>query len=132
MLLTASCVFVDGRFERDFGVRVGQDGRILEVGPLQELGKPDRVLEGRALLPGAVNAHSHAFQRLLRGRTQRAREDCEDDFWSWRDAMFRVASVLDPEQTFILQVRDPESAAVGTTDDGYGYVIMPLAREQKP
>jgi DNA polymerase-3 subunit beta len=40
--------------------------------------------------------------------------------------------VLDPEQTFALELRDAESAAVCRTDDGYGYVIMPLAREQKP
>ena len=39
--------------------------------------------------------------------------------------------VLDPEQTFLLEVRDAASAAVCKTDDGYGYVIMPLARDQK-
>ena len=40
--------------------------------------------------------------------------------------------VLDPEQTFVLDLRDSESAAVCTTDDGYGYIIMPLARDKKP
>lgn len=40
--------------------------------------------------------------------------------------------VLDPEQMFALEMRDAESAAVCSTDDGYGYVIMPLAREQRP
>jgi len=40
--------------------------------------------------------------------------------------------VLDPEKTFTLELRDAESAAVCSTDDGYGYVIMPLAREQRP
>ncbi len=39
--------------------------------------------------------------------------------------------VLEPEQTFVMELRDAESAAVATTDDGYGYVIMPLARDQK-
>jgi DNA polymerase-3 subunit beta len=39
--------------------------------------------------------------------------------------------VLDPEQTFTMEVRDAESAAVCSTEDGYGYVIMPLARDQK-
>jgi DNA polymerase-3 subunit beta len=37
--------------------------------------------------------------------------------------------VLDPETTFTLHLRDGESAVVCTTDDGYGYVIMPLAQE---
>jgi len=39
--------------------------------------------------------------------------------------------VLAPERTFVMEVRGPESAAVCRTDDGYGYVIMPLARDQK-
>jgi DNA polymerase-3 subunit beta len=37
--------------------------------------------------------------------------------------------VLDPEQTFTLHLRDSETAVVGSTDDGYGYVIMPLSQE---
>jgi DNA polymerase-3 subunit beta len=37
--------------------------------------------------------------------------------------------VLDPEKTVNLELKDAESAAVFATDDGYGYVIMPLARE---
>jgi DNA polymerase-3 subunit beta len=38
--------------------------------------------------------------------------------------------VLDPEKTFTLEIKNAESAAVCTTDDGYGYVIMPLARDR--
>jgi formimidoylglutamate deiminase len=43
-------------------------------------------------LPGFVNAHSHAFQRALRGRTE------GDDFWGWREAMLDLARSLTPEQ----------------------------------
>jgi formimidoylglutamate deiminase len=43
-------------------------------------------------LPGFVNAHSHAFQRALRGRTE------GDDFWGWRDAMLGLAERLTSEQ----------------------------------
>jgi len=43
-------------------------------------------------LPGFVNAHSHAFQRALRGRTE------GDDFWGWRDAMLALAERLTVEQ----------------------------------
>jgi DNA polymerase-3 subunit beta len=39
--------------------------------------------------------------------------------------------VLEPEQTFVLELKDAESAAVCTTDDGYAYIIMPLAHERK-
>jgi formimidoylglutamate deiminase len=41
-------------------------------------------------LPGFVNAHSHAFQRALRGRGEGA------DFWAWRDAMLAEAGRLTP------------------------------------
>ena len=39
--------------------------------------------------------------------------------------------VLNPEATLVVELRDGESAAVCSTDDGYAYVIMPLARDQK-
>jgi formimidoylglutamate deiminase len=42
-------------------------------------------------LPGFVNAHSHAFQRALRGRTEGG------DFWGWREAMLNLARDLTPE-----------------------------------
>lgn len=38
--------------------------------------------------------------------------------------------VLDPEQTFSVELQDSDSAAVCSTDDGYAYVIMPLARDR--
>ncbi len=38
--------------------------------------------------------------------------------------------VLDPEKTFTFDIENTESAAVLTTDDGYGYVVMPLARDR--
>jgi formiminoglutamate deiminase len=44
-------------------------------------------------IPGLANGHSHAFHRVLRGRTQRA----GGDFWSWRELMYQVAGVLDPD-----------------------------------
>jgi formimidoylglutamate deiminase len=46
----------------------------------------------RLTIPGFVNAHSHAFQRALRGRTEGG------DFWAWRESMLDVASRLAPEQ----------------------------------
>jgi formimidoylglutamate deiminase len=46
----------------------------------------------RLTLPGFVNAHCHAFQRSLRGRTE------GDDFWAWRDSMLDAARGLSPGQ----------------------------------
>jgi formimidoylglutamate deiminase len=42
-------------------------------------------------LPGFVNAHSHGFQRALRGRRTGA------DFWAWREAMIEEAERQTPE-----------------------------------
>ena len=42
------------------------------------------------------NAHSHAFQRGLRGRAERMAPDRRDDFWTWRTEMFALAGDLDP------------------------------------
>jgi formimidoylglutamate deiminase len=43
-------------------------------------------------LPGFVNAHSHAFQRALRGRVEGG------DFWAWRDTMLELAQAQTPER----------------------------------
>jgi formimidoylglutamate deiminase len=48
-----------------------------------------------ARVPAMVNAHSHAFQRDLRGVAERPVAP-DDDFWSWRTEMFRLAGALDP------------------------------------
>jgi formimidoylglutamate deiminase len=50
-------------------------------------------------LPAMVNAHSHAFQRDLRGVAERPSPGAGagDDFWSWREAMYRLAGALDPD-----------------------------------
>lgn len=49
-------------------------------------------MPARLALPGFVNAHSHAFQRALRGRVEGG------DFWAWRDAMLATAERLTPEE----------------------------------
>jgi DNA polymerase-3 subunit beta len=38
--------------------------------------------------------------------------------------------VLEPEKSFTLDLQDSDAAGVFTTDDGYGYVVMPLARDR--
>jgi formimidoylglutamate deiminase len=48
-----------------------------------------------AAVPAMVNAHSHAFQRDLRGVAERPGAP-DDDFWTWRTEMFRLAGALDP------------------------------------
>lgn len=56
------------------------------------------------VIPGLVTAHSHAFQHGLRGDTQRAGGET-GSFWSWRDAMYRLAEGLTPERIGALSQR---------------------------
>jgi formiminoglutamate deiminase len=68
------------------------DGRIAEVRAGVEPPPEAERLAG-VTIPGLANVHSHAFQRVLRGRTQRRR----GTFWSWRDAMYEAAAALTPD-----------------------------------
>ena len=66
-------------------------------------------------VPGLANGHSHAFHRALRGRTHRGR----GDFWSWRDLMYQVAAVLDPDRYLELATATyAEMALAGITAVG--------------
>ncbi len=56
-----------------------------------------RLLGQEIRLPALATAHSHAFQRAMRGTSQRRGEDPKDDFWSWRGQMYRLATSLTPE-----------------------------------
>jgi formimidoylglutamate deiminase len=51
----------------------------------------------QVLLPGVLNLHSHAFQRGMAGLSER-RGVCVDNFWTWRDVMYRFALTLTPDQ----------------------------------
>jgi len=59
-------------------------------------------------IPGFVNAHSHAFQRALRGRVEGG------DFWTWRDAMLELASGVRTDYRAVFsEMRDAGYTAVG-------------------
>ena len=55
--------------------------------------------DNHIVMPGLATAHSHAFQRALRGRTQR-RTTQAGSFWSWRGLMYDLAAKLDPDDIF--------------------------------
>ena len=58
----------------------------------------DAVHLAGPLLPGVVNAHSHAFQRAIAGLTEQRAPHGQDNFWSWRERMYAVAQRITPEQ----------------------------------
>jgi formimidoylglutamate deiminase len=49
-------------------------------------------------LPGFQNCHSHAFQYAMAGMAERHAPDANDDFWSWREAMYECALSFTPDQ----------------------------------
>ncbi len=52
------------------------------------------------MLPGLVNAHSHAFQRVIRGRTEYRTRHTRDSFWTWREMMYSAANRLSPGDVY--------------------------------
>ncbi len=77
-------------------LRVGAAGCWAEVTP-NTAPPPGADMLAAPVLPGLVNAHSHAFQRAFVGLAER-RNSAHDDFWSWRDRMYGVALRITPEQ----------------------------------
>ncbi len=68
--------------------------------------------------PGLVNAHSHAFQRVFRGRTE-GRSPAGGNFWTWRDAMYRAANALSPDDLYtVARMTYLEMALSGITTVG--------------
>jgi formimidoylglutamate deiminase len=53
------------------------------------------------VLPGMANLHSHAFQRAMAGLTE-LRGAAEDDFWTWRELMYRFVERLTPDQAQVI------------------------------
>lgn len=92
-ILHADLTWTGSKFERDVTVEIGPDGRIVRVGAVEPNRRVKR-LKRRALLPGFVNAHSHAFQRGLRTQSQRF-DTGSGNFWTWRETMYRLADALD-------------------------------------
>ena len=92
-------IYRDGGFHRDSGLLCNEAGQIPETTQPHEIGISSK-LDNRALLPGLVNAHSHAFQRVIRGRTEYRTANNKDSFWTWREMMYSAASRLTPEDVY--------------------------------
>lgn len=89
--LIADWALLDDGFAADVRIEVA-DGVIVSVMP-GGAGAGERV--AGALLPGMTDLHSHAFQRSFAGQAQDARGD--DDFWTWREAMYARAACMTPD-----------------------------------
>ena len=93
-------IYVEGQFKSGSALICNPAGQITNVVPVDQLTGQKRVrLANRAVLPGMINAHSHAFQRVLRGRTEYRTAE-KDSFWTWRAMMYSAASRLTPEDIY--------------------------------
>src|SRR5712672_1378727 len=92
-------LYANGRFQTDLALVADASGHILRLAGRTEVENPVR-LQGRALLPGLVNAHSHAFQRVIRGRTEYRTQNTTDSFWTWRELMYAAANQLSPDDLY--------------------------------
>lgn len=97
------------------------DGRIatIEVGVAAPPTGSERL--GGLVIPGLANAHSHAFQRALRGRTHGGSGSPADagrpgSFWTWRDQMYTLAESITPNAMYTLtRATFAEMALAGIT-----------------
>jgi len=100
MKIEADFTWTGNKFESGVQIEVDDsNGKILNVNVPDKFANQDASnflkLKG-FLLPGFVNAHSHAFQRLLRGKGDRNYEmNQKSSFWTWRKSMYALAEGLD-------------------------------------
>ncbi|MDQ2976296.1 MAG: formimidoylglutamate deiminase [Acidobacteriota bacterium] len=92
-------IYEGGSFKRDRAILCDDVGRIHRTASGDEVEDPIR-LKGRVILPGLINAHSHAFQRVIRGRTELRTANSRDSFWTWREMMYSAAARLTPEDVY--------------------------------
>jgi formimidoylglutamate deiminase len=95
-LLWAPRAWINNAWAHAVTLRADAQGRWSEISAGSACPAEAEVLPG-AVMPGMVNAHSHAFQRAFVGLSER-RDSARDDFWSWRDRMYDVALRITPEQ----------------------------------
>jgi len=71
------------------------NGRIAR---LETAVQPDPADEQHAIaIPGLANVHSHGFQRGMAGLAE-VRGPQHDNFWTWREVMYRFVDRLQPQQ----------------------------------
>ena len=122
-------IYVDGRFQSGRAVVCDEAGKIVEIteNPTNAI-----RLSGRAMLPGMINAHSHAFQRVIRGRTEHRSEHTSDSFWTWREQMYAAANTLEPDEIYnVSRKAFLEMALTGITAVGEFHYIH-HARDGSP
>jgi len=128
-ILEADLTWIDGFFQSGIQVEVTEDGVIGDVGKLGRT--PSRRLSRRALVPGMIDAHSHAFQRALRGRGETFPQGA-GTFWTWREAMYQLVDQMEDEsfyQTCLLAFREMLAGGITTVGEFHYFHHSPPASD---
>src|SRR5215213_9725551 len=116
-------IYLNGRFQPDHALVCDDAGKVVDIVGAAHAENATR-LKNRALLPGMVNAHSHAFQRVIRGRTEHRSQNSSDSFWTWREQMYTAANRFGPEDIYaVSRMAFLEMALTGITSVGEFHYI---------
>lgn len=116
-------IYIDGRFQSDHALVCDEAGKVVQIVNADQAVNAT-PLRNRALLPGMINAHSHAFQRVIRGRTEHRSQNTTDTFWTWREQMYAAANQLQPEDLYaVSRMAFLEMALTGITAVGEFHYI---------
>ena len=96
--------WVDGKWRTQVLLTAGSDGCWTSVVPDSGNASEDATRSAGPVLPGMVNAHSHAFQRAFAGLAEH-RGEGDDDFWSWRERMYAIANGIEPDALRALAIK---------------------------
>jgi formimidoylglutamate deiminase len=96
-LLWAPSAWLPGGWQHAVLLEAGVDGDWSRITPGVSAPPTQAQRLAGPALPGLVNGHSHAFQRAFAGLAEH-RDSEVDDFWSWRELLYRVALRITPAQ----------------------------------
>lgn len=108
----------------DVAVHCSADGKIAEVSPRGF----DAAKAVGTLLPGMANVHTHSFQRAMAGLAEARGPQGADDFWTWRQVMYRFLEVLTPDhiEAVAAQVQLEMAEAGYTASAEFHYLHHPV------
>lgn len=91
-------LILDAEFVVDLDGSLKPSPVVIEDGVIKSIGEEVRdgtrvALKNHVVMPGFVNCHSHAFQRLLRGRLE-TKSLGTDNFWTWRENMYAIVQKI--------------------------------------
>lgn len=94
--ISCAHALVDHEWHDDVVLGLDEVGMILDV--RQHQGEsPGKWLSG-FVVPGMSNVHSHGFQQLIAGLSAPGSGRGQDSFWSWRQAMYALATSMRPAE----------------------------------